>query len=169
MMYYFGIDCGLDGGIALIDQQGALIERQEMPTIPDGKGRKIDLRTLAKYLKEVARHPQHHTFIVENPGAHAPSAAGLRSMTYSFAAVEALLAAYKLKYHIVLSQKWQKEFWSKPKMPKGQKFNTKAAALNVACKIWPTELWLRSERCTKPHDGMIDAALLAEYGRRKGL
>jgi hypothetical protein len=168
-MYYFGIDCGLDGGIALLDQQGALIERKIMPTTSDGKARKICLRSLANYFAEVARHPQDQVFIVENPGAHAPSASGLRSMTYSFAAVEALLASNKLKYHIVLSQKWQKEFWSKPKMPKGQKFNTKAAAYNVACKIWPTELWLRSERCTKPHDGMIDAALLAEYGRRKGL
>ena len=54
-------------------------------------------------------------------------------------------------------------------MPKGQKFNTKAAALNVAKQIFPAETWLKSERCTKPHDGMIDAALLAEYGRRENI
>jgi hypothetical protein len=69
----------------------------------------------------------------------------------------------------VLSQKWQKTFWSKPKMPKGQKFNTKAAALNVANQIFPGAQWLKSDRCTKPHDGMIDAALLAEYGRRENI
>jgi len=140
-----------------------------MPTAPNGKGRKIDLHTLAATIKEISRHPDQYTFIVENPGAHAPSAAGLRSMTYSFAAVETLLAAHQLKYHVVLSQKWQKVFWSKPKMPKGQKFNTKAAALNIVNQIFPGEKWLKSDRCTKPHDGMIDAALLAEYGRRQNI
>jgi len=140
-----------------------------MPTVPNGKGRKIDLHTLAATIKEISRHPDQYTFIVENPGAHAPSAAGLRSMTYSFAAVETLLAAHQLKYHVVLSQKWQKVFWSKPKMPKGQKFNTKAAALNIVNQIFPGEKWLKSDRCTKPHDGMIDAALLAEYGRRQNI
>ena len=140
-----------------------------MPTVPNGKGRKIDLHTLAATIKEISRHPDQYTFIVENPGAHAPSAAGLRSMTYSFAAVETMLAAHQLKYHVVLSQKWQKVFWSKPKMPKGQKFNTKAAALNIVNQIFPGEKWLKSDRCTKPHDGMIDAALLAEYGRRQNI
>lgn len=166
MKYYIGIDCGLDGGITMIDWKGNLVQASVMPTMPMGKGRKIDLCALAGMIKSIARHPEQYTFIVENPGAHAPSAAGLRSMTYSFAAVETLLAAFALKYHLVLSQKWQKTFWSKPKMPKGQKFNTKAAALNVANQIFPGEQWLKSERCSKPHDGMIDGALLAEYGRR---
>ena len=167
--YYFGIDCGLDGGITLIDQKGALISSMPMPTMPNGKGRKIDLIELSNLFREIGRHPSNQMFIVENPGGHAPSAAGLRSMTYSFAVIEVLLVSNILKHQIVLSQKWQKEFWSKPKMPKGQKFNTKAAALNAARQIWPEEKWLKSDRCSKPHDGLIDAALLAEYGRRKAL
>ena len=153
----------------MINWNGKLMQSSIMPTVPNGKGRKIDLHTLAATIKEISRHPDQYTFIVENPGAHAPSAAGLRSMTYSFAAVETLLAAHQLKYHVVLSQKWQKVFWSKPKMPKGQKFNTKAAALNIVNQIFPGEKWLKSDRCTKPHDGMIDAALLAEYGRRQNI
>jgi hypothetical protein len=153
----------------MINWKGKLMQSSIMPTVPNGKGRKIDLHTLAATIKEISRHPDQYTFIVENPGAHAPSAAGLRSMTYSFAAVETLLAAHQLKYHVVLSQKWQKVFWSKPKMPKGQKFNTKAAALNIVNQIFPGEKWLKSDRCTKPHDGMIDAALLAEYGRRQNI
>jgi hypothetical protein len=90
-------------------------------------------------------------------------------MTYSYAVIEALVVANGLKYHDILSQKWQKQFWTKPKMPKGQKFDTKGAALDVARKLWPKESWLKTDRCTKPHDGMVDAALLAEYGRRNNL
>ena len=169
MRYYVGIDCGLDGGIASVDANGQLKHTLIMPTVPRGKGRQINLQGMAAMIKSLSEADRHYTFIVENPGAHAPSAAGLRSMTYSFAVVETLLAAYGLKYHVVLSQKWQKTFWSKPKMPKGQKFNTKAAALNVANQIFPGEQWLKSDRCTKPHDGMIDAALLAEYGRKENI
>lgn len=167
-MLYTGIDCGLDGGISLVDTDGKLLQSMVMPTISNGKGRKIDLKTLNEYFDSASTY-SIETFIVEDPGGHAPSAAGLRSMTYSFAVVEALLVAHELRYITIPSQKWQKEFWNKPKMPKGKKFNTKAAALITAQKIFPTEKWLKSKRCTKPHDGMIDAALLAEYGRRKGL
>lgn len=168
MAIYTGIDCGLDGGISLIDTEGKLLQCMVMPTISNGKGRRIDLKALNEYFESASTY-SIETFIVEDPGAHAPSAAGLRSMTYSFAVIEALLVAHKLRYITTPSQKWQKEFWSKPKMPKGKKFNTKAAALIAAQQMWPEEKWLKSERCTKPHDGMIDAALLAEYGRRKGI
>jgi len=38
-----------------------------------------------------------------------------------------------------------------------------------ARQLWPDETWLASPRCTKPHDGMIDAALIAEYARISNL
>jgi hypothetical protein len=61
---------------------------------------------------------------------------------------------------------WQKVFWTKPKMPKGRKFDTKAAALKAAKQLWPLQDWRKNSRCTTPHDGLVDAALIAEYGRR---
>jgi hypothetical protein len=83
-----------------------------------------------------------------------------------------ICAALKLglyRWHSIRPQAWQKTFWAKPKMPKGQKFDTKAAALRSANMLWPTEDWTKSDRATKPHDGMVDAALIAEYGRRNRL
>jgi hypothetical protein len=62
---------------------------------------------------------------------------------------------------------WQRVFWTKPKMPEGMKFDTKAAALNQANQLWPDNDWTATKRSRKPHDGMIDAALIAEAGRRK--
>ena len=94
MRYYVGIDCGLDGGIASVDANGQLKHTLIMPTVPKGKGRQINLQGMAAMIKSLSEADRHYTFIVENPGAHAPSAAGLRSMTYSFAVVETLLAAY---------------------------------------------------------------------------
>ena len=172
--HYIGIDCGKSGAICEIDNAGNLLEFHAMPIVGKGKGSKLDLQKLAEYFsykKLAIENGRDYMVIVEDPGGHAPSAAGLRSMTYCFAAIETLLVAYKIKHHIVLSQKWQREFWSKPQMPKGQKFDTKAAALAEARKLWPDEHFRVTSEAgnllKNPHDGIVDAALLATYGMRK--
>jgi hypothetical protein len=166
---YTAIDCGLDGGIATL-HNGDLYTAI-MPTIKLGKGRAINVYALNALFKHWSLDPQP-TLIIEDPGPHAQSASGLRSMTRSFAIVETLAIVYELRYETVISRKWQSEFWSRPKMPKGQKFDTKAAALVAANRIWPRHDWrVASEKTGKllknPHTGVIDAALLAEWGRRK--
>jgi len=42
--------------------------------------------------------------------------------------------------------------------------NPKECSLFVAKKIWPTHDFRATERSKKPHDGIIDAALIALYG-----
>eukprot|EP00919_Chromeraceae_sp_WS-2016_P041089 GHVR01098034.1.p2 GENE.GHVR01098034.1~~GHVR01098034.1.p2 ORF type:complete len:178 (-),score=22.56 GHVR01098034.1:1075-1608(-) len=177
MKPYIGIDCGLDGGIVTLDCAGNIIDQRVMPVVAMGKGRKIDLQALDSFFDVAtgsALNGDAATIIIEQPGGHAPSAAGLRSMTYSFAVCEALCVAHGLRYHEVTSQKWQREFWSKSSMPKGKKFDTKAAALAECKKLWATNEWRQvSEKTGKllknAHDGITDAALLAEYGRRKNI
>ena len=163
---YIGIDCGLDGALAKLDKSGRILELLRMSTLKKGKGRKIDIATLSDYL-----HHQSHTgaltVIIEDPGGHAPSAAGLRSMTYSFAVTEAACVIGRIRYELVMARRWQAEYWTRPKMPKGAKFDTKAAALDAARKLWPAQDWTHSERAQKPHEGFVDAALIAEWGRRK--
>lgn len=163
MKYYIGIDTGLDGGMVELDETGAITRKWITPIIKLGKGRKIDALTLGNVIKGF----DNHYVMCENPGEHAPSASGLRSMTYCYATIETLLTTFRIPYDTPRALKWQREFWTKPKMPKGTKFDTKAAALVAANKLWPTEDWTKSERAYTPHDGMIDAALIAEWGRRK--
>ena len=55
---------------------------------------------------------------------------------------------------------WQREMLGK-KIPKGM---TKPLALAYARRRWPDQDWLASTRCKLPHDGIIDAALIALYG-----
>ena len=52
------------------------------------------------------------------------------------------------------------------RVPKGR---TKEVALNLANQLEPSENWLANKRCRTPHDGMIDAYLIARYiwGGRK--
>lgn len=164
---YIGIDCGLDGAFAWLDHAGNLRALFEMPTVKAGKGREYDLQKIDEMINSFSSYAEARV-VIENPGKHAPSASGLYSMTACFFAIKMSLVAQNIRYLEVSAQKWQKEFWSKPKMPKGQEFDTKAASLIEAKKLWPTETWLRTERSRKEFDGFTDAALIAEYGRRLG-
>jgi hypothetical protein len=51
--------------------------------------------------------------------------------------------------------------------PKTKRIDTKAMS-ELACKrLFPDVKFTATDRCTKTHDGMTDATLIAEYGRRK--
>lgn len=162
-MIHLGIDCGLNGAIvALRDRE--IIDKVPMPTASNGKSKEIDIQRLSLVLKYYAE--QENFLTIEDTGGHAPSAAGLRSMTYSFAVTKTLAVVHKMPFMAILAVKWQRSFWTRPKMASGHKFDTKAAALKKACELFPNEDWRRTERSKIPFDGFVDAALIAEYGRR---
>lgn len=165
MQYFVGIDCGLSGGIVVLNDSGQITQSMVMPTVKMGKGNTVDIQSLVNWFDEL--DTPEITMGVEDPGKHAASAMGLWSMTRSFTIIETLAVAYGIRYDTYLSQKWQKKFWSKPKMAKGKKYDTKSAALLAATKLWPTQDWTATERSSKAHDGLVDAALIAEYIRRE--
>ena len=47
------------------------------------------------------------------------------------------------------------------------KVDTKAMALMAAKRLFPKVNLIMTERSTTPHDGLVDALLMAEYARRK--
>ena len=163
---YIGIDNGLDGGIVALDGEGAVTFKSKMPVNKTGKGREIDVQGFAAIVEQLSPHA---VFIVEQASKHSPGKLALCSTWHSFACMTTTLKLLKVQWDLVQPQKWQKAFWARPKMPKGQKFDTKAAALVAAKRIWPCEEWLASDRCKIAHNGMVDAALIAEHARRAGI
>jgi hypothetical protein len=163
---YIGIDNGLDGGIVALDGEGAVTFKSKMPVNKTGKGREIDVQGFAAIVEQLSPHA---VFIVEQASKHSPGKMALCSTWHSFACMTTTLKLLKVQWDLVQPQKWQKAFWARPKMPKGQKFDTKAAALVAAKRIWPCEEWLASDRCKIAHNGMVDAALIAEHARRAGI
>lgn len=159
MAMIIGIDCGLDGAIAILSEN-KIIELVEMPTIKTDKRREIDIDKLAQMFRHWGEYID--TAMIEDPGGHAPSAAGLRSMTYSFAVIKTLAIVHGIRFDTAMARKWQSTFWKKPP----GKYDTKAAALGAAESIWPGQDWRRTERSKKAFDGFVDAALIAEYARR---
>lgn len=162
---YIGIDIGMDGGIAFLSQSSLLTT--PMPTIKKGKGRDLNLEELAQIVSS-ANVPT--TFVcIEDLGAHFKSSQALRSMAMGYQTFKVMADIFRIPHEFVRAIDWQRKFWTRPKLAKGQKFDTKAAALIAAKRIFPTHDFRKSARCSVPHDGMIDAALIAEYARREGL
>lgn len=63
---------------------------------------------------------------------------------------------------------WQKAIWEEEDViikEGGRKKDTKATSLNAAKRLWPDADLRKSDRAKKWHDGIVDAALIAEYCR----
>lgn len=101
--------------------------------------------------------------MIEEQGG-SKSAKAACSMAGSFHALRAVLTIGLYRWHRITPQSWQKAM-----LPKCKAGDTKPRALALAKELWPEESFLASPRCKVPHDGLIDAALIAEYSRRMKL
>jgi hypothetical protein len=79
-----------------------------------------------------------------------------------YGAIRGVLESCGIQHARIAPQTWQAALLGK--VPKG---GTKAAARAKAAQIWPDEQWLATTRSKKPHEGYVDAALIAEFYRRK--
>lgn len=76
----------------------------------------------------------------------------------SYGYIKGVLEAIGIPYQEIPPQRWKKEFGLN---------SSKAASVDVCRKLFPDVNLLATDRCRKPHDGMAEALLLAEYARRK--
>ena len=79
------------------------------------------------------------------------------SFGQNFGFILGLLTAFRIPYELVRPQKWKKEFSCT---------SDKNTSVKVAQRLFPGVDLRRTPRCAKPHDGMAEALLMAEYARR---
>jgi hypothetical protein len=96
---------------------------------------------------------------IEEPLKHAKSSQAVRSMAISFGKCVGACDAIHVPVCRIQVKDWQDAVLGKG-LAKG---NTKVKALAVASKRWPEQDWLATSRSKVPHDGIIDAALIAYY------
>ena len=151
-----GVDNGLDGGLcAISDFDGGVIDKIPMPTMQKSKKREVDARKINEWL--ISLHTPF-TLAVEEPLAHAKSSQAVRSMALSFGKIVGMAEVKGYDLVRVSVHKWQKEIQGN--IPKGM---SKKFAMKIAESMAPEENWLKNKRCKKPHDGMVDAYLIAKY------
>ena len=75
----------------------------------------------------------------------------------NFGFIQGVLKAYEIPYELVTPQKWKKEFSCT---------SDKNTSIEVCKRLFPNVNLKATDRCKKDHDGIAEALLIAEYGRR---
>ena len=146
-MIYIGIDPGKNGGIACMKDGCVGID-----TIPYN-----DERLLRK-LQDMYRNSTSCVCYLEH--VHAMPKQGVSStfnFGMNFGFIQGVLKAYNIPYELVTPQKWKKEFSCT---------SDKNTSIEVCKRLFPNVNLKATDRCKKDHDGIAEALLIAEYGRR---
>lgn len=143
---FIGIDPGKSGGIAYIDTKDNV-----SGTEPYSDTALIDLCILAQYSEVIC--------CLEKVGAMpGQGVVSMFSFGKSVGYIKGVLESFRIPYQEITPQKWKREFGLT---------SDKAASAEVCRKLFPDVCLLATPRCKKPHDGMAEALLMAEYARRK--
>jgi len=172
MRIYAGIDPGLQGGIVAITEKGQM-KSWKMPITKAG----IDANGLFKLFGGLKTKAEVIIIIEDVHSIFGVSASANFTFGFVCGAIEAIVIAHELRFIKVAPKTWQKELWIssdiqyKP-LKEGKtkaSVDTKQTSQLTAKRLFPTFDFRGTERSKKDHDGIIDAALLAEYGRRKNI
>ena len=153
-MRIIGIDPGLSGGIAILDDK-KVIELFDMPVMPDGKKNKRQLNSalLVKLIKDNIKNLEDTVMVVEQ--VNAMPGQGVTSMFnfgQTFGAIKGICAAIGLPIFFVRPAKWKKYF----ELINSSKDSSRTKVIEMYPSI--------SEQLSKKKDvNKSDAILIARY------
>jgi crossover junction endodeoxyribonuclease RuvC len=153
-MRIIGIDPGLSGGIAILDNSKVL-KLFDMPVMPDGKKNKRQLNSalLVKLIKDNIKNLEDTIMVVEQ--VNAMPGQGVTSMFnfgQTFGAIKGICAALGLPIFLVRPAKWKKHF----ELINSSKDSSRTKAIEMYPSI--------SEQLSKKKDvNKSDAILIARY------
>lgn len=142
-----GIDPGKSGGIVLLDRNGEILDKIVMP----------DTSTFAEYIQT---WKPHYTFLEKAQSMPSQGVASVFNYADHFGQLQGVLIALKMRFTLVPPRTWQKVCFAGTSA--GYQPKQRAA---IACKrLFPKDSMLATQRCQKPHEGLVDATLIALYG-----
>jgi crossover junction endodeoxyribonuclease RuvC len=153
-MRIIGVDPGLSGGIAILDNTN-VIELFNMPVMPDGKKNKRQLNSalLVKLIRDNIKNLEDTVMVVEQ--VNAMPGQGVTSMFnfgQTFGAIKGICAALGLPIFFVRPAKWKKHF----ELINSSKDSSRTKAIEMYPSI--------SEQLSKKKDvNKSDAILIARY------
>lgn len=147
---FIGIDPGKSGGIACIDTETKIVY-----TVPYNSKALIDMCRAEGW----NGNTEHIMCCLEKVGAMpGQGVVSMFSFGQSVGYIKGVLESFRMPYQEITPQKWKREFGLT---------SDKAKSAEVCGRLFPDVSLLATPRCKKPHDGMAEALLMAEYARRK--
>jgi len=158
-MRVIGIDVGGNGGICTLDGSGEIISLIPMPK----NGTSASPSDIYKHVKPLIEEGNTFAFIEKAQAMPKQGVSSMFKYGYHAGGLEMIFIALAVPYELVPPKTWQKSMFvgTEAKQP------AKVRAYQAASRLAPTLDFKASERSTKPHDGMVDAFLIANYGIRK--
>lgn len=155
-----GIDPGRDGALAVVADDGKILWCQAFPLVENT----LEPGPLFEMFQEIEESWDGIYAFVEK--ATAMKGQGVSSTfkfgtNYGFARMA--VAALGWKYELVHSSRWTKVMHAGV----DSKLDSKKKSGIAVQRLFPKDNFLATERSRKPHKGIVDAVLIAEYGRRK--
>jgi hypothetical protein len=163
-MNYIGLDPGSMGGGVVINDISVIHQF----VIKIDKERNFKINEFIKDLSIISK--KNSIIILED--VHSIFGMSAKS-NFNFGKIcgqiEGIITTLGYKYIKVQPKIWQKEIlgdMEKIKKKDSNANDTKQMALIKSKELFPDFNNLATPRCSKPHDGLIDALLIAEWGRR---
>lgn len=178
---YVGIDPGKEGAIVKILPDSSI----EVIGLDQIAG-EYNIVEISKTIKSLS-HVNSHVVLEDVKALQRPYDSGNWSLSACKSMLHTLLIVYQIPHTLVSPKTWQKEMWQgipekrKPSIKvtpkKGEPYMKKGPILTkemslLACqRLFPSvdirSPYRKTDRSRKPHDGTVDALLMAEYCRRK--
>ena len=146
-----GIDPGACGAVAIMSDNGYLIDLHDLPHI---EGHGLSEAILAEILREV--DDCKHAFIERVSAMPKQGVASTFKLGVNYGAIRGVCAALGISYSLVTPGKWKRDMGLKA---------DKNQARARAAQLWPGAA---AQFARKKDDGRAEAALIALWGSRHG-
>ncbi len=156
-MIVCGIDPGLGGGIAIMTPSyakmgGADVELFVMPEIQ---------AFVAKMQWVAASDDECHVFVEKAQSMPTNKASAMFNYGTGYGQLLGVLWTLGLTHTLVPPRTWTKVIHAGTKDGEPKK-----RSLEAVKRLFPNIKLTATDRCKKAHDGLVDALLIAEFGRR---
>lgn len=169
-----GIDCGLSGGVSLIEDGNVLLSIK-MPLEEIGEKKRPDVKQILTILDENCIKDVY----IERQGIRENDSKGAGATTMvNYGLILGAFEGYnwfifpdcRLQINTVMPNSWMtkvfKLFGIQKLDEKGEKREKKSRSFELANKLWP-EFSFIPPRGRVNHDGMVESALIGYYGYLK--
>lgn len=153
---FAGIDPGQKGAVALITADGEIVETIPLPNTT------VELFSFL----EVYKPKIQRLYIEKAQSMPGNGAASMFTYGKGYGAIMACLEILEIPHDLVAPSLWHSRVVGRTGSGRGSE--PKKRSLDRARRLWPSSKFV-APGCQRVHDGIVDALLIAEYGRVKNV